>query len=402
MKRTLSFVVALLAIASSYAQNSLTVANTEIPQGGEADLTILYAFDAEDYYGGYDFYLTLPDGVSIVRDDKGRAVKTLGACHESTHSFSSNYSEEDKSEIITCFSSEGDVLSGTSGQLITFKVKADATLETGTVLNAKLQNIHFGTKDAVSKDVAEYSFTITIGEPADTRVVIDEDAQAAPEDAEGVSVRVKRAISANTYSTLVLPFAMSGAQVAEVFGDDVELLDFAGYETTEDDDGNIVGITVNFNAIAVSAGIEANHPVVLKTTKDITEWTLDGVDIEVEEEPTVATVKRTKKQWSELVGSYTPITLEAQTLFLNSNKFWYSAGETTMKGLRAYFDFYDVLTDVEDALSIKIRIDDTVTGIDHMAGMQNFVRGIYDMNGRQLGEAQKGINIINGKKVLQK
>ncbi|MBQ7443801.1 MAG: hypothetical protein IJS59_08075 [Bacteroidaceae bacterium] len=40
--------------------------------------------------------------------------------------------------------------------------------------------------------------------------------------------------------------------------------------------------------------------------------------------PTVAAVKRTKKQWSEMTGTYVAGTLlESQKLFISGNKFWY-------------------------------------------------------------------------------
>ena len=117
----------------------------------------------------------------------------------------------------------------------------------------------------------------------------------------------------------------------------------------------------------------------------------------------MATVKRNKRQWSELVGSYTPITLDATTLFLNSNKFWYSAGTTTMKGLRAYFDFYDVLTEVEDEYSVKMRIGDVITGINGLATVPSAGEGaVYNVNGQRMQTLQKGINIVNGKKVMVK
>ncbi len=399
-RKLLTFMVGLFAMSHAHA-DQIVIDNVTVPQGGTVTLDVKYVFDAEDTNVGFKFNLLLPDGISTVKDEDGLPVYSKN--DDVMGKFTIIPTENDGFGAIPTTTTA--TIKGTEGRLISITLCADASLEVGSKLTVTVCNASFSAKDGegnlTTVSLENFTFDVTVGEPADTRIVIDEDALAAPEDAEGASVRVKRTISANTYSTLVLPFAMSGDQVAEVFGDDVELLDFAGYETTEDDDGNIAGITVNFNAIAVSAGIEANHPVVLKTTKDITEWTLDGVDIEVEEEPTVATVKRTKKQWSELIGSYTPITLEAQTLFLNSNKFWYSAGATTMKGLRAYFDFYDVLTEVEDALSIKIRIGDFTTDIKHLEGSAG-QGSIYNLNGQKQYEVMKGLNIVDGNKLFIK
>ena len=108
---------------------------------------------------------------------------------------------------------------------------------------------------------------------------------------------------------------------------------------------------VNF---ANATAIEANHPYIIKVSEAITEFTVDGVDVEPEDEPVVATVKRTRKQWSEMIGMYVADTeIPSKTLFLNSNKFYYSTGATKTKAFRAYFDFFDVLTDVDNSYEVK-------------------------------------------------
>lgn len=194
-------------------------------------------------------------------------------------------------------------------------------------------------------------------------VVLDENATVAPAAATGVNVTVKRTINANEWSTICLPFAMTEAQVKTAFGDDVQLADFAGYETETNTDEEITGIKVKFNS-GITA-IEANHPYAIKVSSAVTEFSAEGVDINPEEEPTVAAIKRTKKQWSEMTGTYVADTpIGENCLFLSGNKFWYSKGSTKMKAFRAYFDFYDVLTEVEGAGARGIEFDfNNATGI---------------------------------------
>ena len=197
---------------------------------------------------------------------------------------------------------------------------------------------------------------------------------------------------------------MTEEQVTDVFGDDVELADFAGYETQENDGGDVVGIKVNFNTIT---SIEANHPCIIKVSQDLTSFSVEGVIIEEpEDEPTVAAVRRTKKQWSELIGTYVAQTeVPENTLFLNSNKFYYSDGTIKMKGYRAYFDFYDVLTEIEEGSGVKMffDIDDEETGIKRFDNEQSSKDDIYDLSGRKIAQKQqKGIYIVNGKKVVIK
>ena len=244
-------------------------------------------------------------------------------------------------------------------------------------------------------------FTITIAEPTETRTILDENSTTAPTAASNVDIRVKRTINANSWSTICLPFAMTEAQTKEVFGNDVQLADFTGYETTEDADENIVGITVNFSNVTA---LEANHPYIIKVSSPVTEFTLDNVEVDPEEEPTNAVIKRTKKQWSEMIGTYVAETeIEAQMLFISGGNFWYSAGSTKMKGYRAYFDFYDVLTEVENAgVKMFVNIDgEEETGIENVNVNDNPNGTIFDLSGRKLDKTpQKGVYIVNGKKIL--
>ena len=232
-------------------------------------------------------------------------------------------------------------------------------------------------------------------------VVLDETSTTAPTAATDVNVMVRRSIQANQWSTICLPFAMTEAQVKAAFGDDVKLGDFTGYETTNDTNDDIIGITVNFNDVTA---IESNHPYIIKVSSTVTEFAVDGVDIDPEEEPTVAAIKRTKKQWSEMIGTYVAnTTIKEECLFLSDNKFWYSNGSTKMKAFRAYFDFYDVLASVENAAArISMNFDEKeTTGIREMKPIDNN-KVIYDLQGRRVANPTKGLYIQNGiKRVIK-
>jgi len=292
-------------------------------------------------------------------------------------------------------------LIGTSGDLLTFTIKPATTLTAGQTFTGYIKNILIVPVEGTKKTLADASFTVTIGEPADLRTVLDETSTSLPAAATGVDVRVKRTIKGGEWSTICLPFAMTQAQCQEAFGDDVQLGDFAGYDTEEDADENIVGITVNFNAVSA---IEANHPYVIKTGKDVTEFTLDGVDIDAEEEPTVAAVKRTKKQWSEMIGTNNAktVTEMENCLFLSGGKFWYAKGDKEFKAFRGYFDFYDVITSVEEAgARISISFDGTATGIEDNMVVKGDGR-YYNLRGQHVEHPSKGVYITNGKKVVVK
>lgn len=269
-----------------------------------------------------------------------------------------------------------------------------------------LTNLWFGYGTSSKDYLSDVTFKVNV--VARHNVVLDENSTTAPEAATDVNVRVLRTINAGNWSTICLPFAMSEDQVKAAFGNDVQLADFTGVDTTVDGEDNIVGLTVKFSDVAA---IEANHPYIIKVTSPVTEFTVDDVDVD----PDVASVDRDEFRlgsgkpkdpyryiYNSFIGTYVAQTqLAAMTLFLNSNKFYYSAGATIINGYRAYFDFYDYLAEAEPTVKMHIFIDGEETGIEGLSTTKT--EGIiYDLNGRKVSKPQQhGVYIVNGKKVLK-
>ena len=398
MKRKNIIALALFAGTLVSQADNVMVADVIVPQGGQSSLAINYQFDVTELYSGYQFALVLPEGVTTVKDGGGVATFVAGDCHDSSYTISSSFEEGE--DLFVALSLKSYPLTGTEGVLLTIPVIADGNLEVGTNLSATLKNIQLGNKDGVhTTQLKDVTFNIVIGEPVAEHTILDETSTTAPEAASGVDVRVRRTIAAGEWNTICLPFAMTEAQTKQAFGNDVQLADFTGYDVTENADAEIAGITVHFQGVTA---IEANHPYIIKVAAPVTEFTVDGVDITPEEEPTNATIKRTRKAWSEMTGTYTAgFTVPEQTLFLSGGKFWYSTGQTKMKAFRAYFDFYDVLAEVENA-SVKMVVNfGDETGLSSVSS--SVESSMYDIQGRKVQgqNAQKGIYIINGKKILK-
>ena len=260
-------------------------------------------------------------------------------------------------------------------------------------------------------DVADTAFIITICEPVDTRVVLDESSTVMPASATGVDIRVKRTINANEWSTICLPFAMTEAQIEKSFGDNVQIGDFTGYDAETDGANEITDLKLNFSLVT---SIDANHPYVIKTTTDLTEFCLDGVNIAPEEEPCVeqdnGRTGRNRQVYSGFYGTYTAglsladlVAVGDCPLFLSNSKLYYATKDTLpMKAYRAYFWLSDVLTDMEDYSShITMSFDDdSITGISEI--FCDTENGYYNLQGLPVETPTKGIYIHNGKVVLVK
>jgi len=134
---------------------------------------------------------------------------------------------------------------------------------------------------------------------------------------------------------------------------------------------------------------------------------VDGVDIHAEEEPCVTVGRTNRGTFGSFTGSYVPIEIEAENLFLNGNKFWYSAGLTHMKGYRGYFYFQDILGSIDSqrAAPMKMSIqynDGTVTNINALDVDFHTQYGSYNLNGMKVTKTSKGLIIKNGKKYISK
>lgn len=395
MKKTIILLMIVLVSIVGNAADELTIGQVTIPQGGQASINICLSNQEKNYTAG-QMLLNLPNGITSILNDKGDPTTMKGErIATSDHSIGATHLEIG-TEQFTIFSISSEPFGGNEGTLLTILIEASEDLAVGTILEGKLTGIEMTTTDATPIPFNDISFSITIGE---NRLSLDESSTTIPDEAENVNVRVLRTIKAGNWSTICLPFAMTEEQVKTAFGDDVELAEFTGYEATEDDNGDIVEIKVNFsNATA----IEANHPCLIKVSENVSEFTVDGVDIDPEEEPTVAAVKRTRKQWSEMIGTYVATTVEDQMLFLSGNKFWYSTGSSKIKGYRAYFDFYDVLTEVESSSSrVSMFFNGEITDINKVSKKKSGTSGaVYDLQGRRVNKPVQGIFIKDGKKIV--
>ena len=210
---------------------------------------------------------------------------------------------------------------------------------------------------------------------------------ALPAYASGTypNVQVARSIKAG-YNTLVLPFSMTEEQVKETFGEGAKVYVVNKYE--------------NDNITFVSqTTINANEPCILVSEKNVTELNLANVAV------SSATSNPTKEGTSvKMIGSYaasTEIEADANNYVVSAGELWLvEESAVSMKGTRAYIQ----LTVTGTAPSrLTWSFDGDATGIAELTKKTEATEGaIYNLQGQQLNSLQRGINIVNGKKVLVK
>ena len=389
MKKLLfGFAAFLSCICATVKAQTISVEDVEVLPGTTGSFTLNLQGGQDNKYISLQFNATFPKTGFKTLSKNDISPLWVGA--------SATIGDIDADGLaIIPMSSDTELSTGNVEGLLTvyFEVADNVAKGTYPVTLSKI-TFGYGISD---KDVAK---DVTFNVKVVDHVTLFETATKAPDPMENVKVLVKRNFAKDTWSTICLPFAMTEAQTKTAFGDGVVIGDYAGYEA-KTEGKQVVGVTVKFTQ---KTSIEANHPYVIKPSKAVDGgFIVEGVNINPakEDDLVVAAVERSKKDWSEMIGTFIAGTsVSKDALFLNGGKFWYSKGKNTMLAYRAYFDFYDVLTEVENASSrINISFDD-VTAIKSVKTNED--EGIYTLSGQRVNKAGKGIYIVNGKKVIKK
>lgn len=405
MKKIFMLLTALVAYCGGAMADGLEVQDVNISQGGEATLEIALENPVTEF-AAFQFNVELANGITVATNDKGKFVYEKGARLD--EEFSLSLSQPDalvNTYRVLGYYTETQPIPSTTGAVVKITIKADAALAVGTTHVCKLSAINLTETNETKHTPDDITFNVKITEK--TYTILDETSTTAPVASGGaVDIMVKRTIKANEWSTLVLPFNMTEAQVKEALGSDVQLAEFEDYEAEYTGD-DVTGLTINFVATNLSDGFYANYPYLVKTSKDITEFFVTAT-IDPDEEDAVAefTNGKTgpkKEVYGKLIGTYhAGDAIPADGLFLSGNKFWYSAGATKIKAFRAYFMLNEVLSGVAEA-KVRFIVDEDAAAIEGITpDMENGVW--YTLDGRQLNgkPTEKGVYIVDGKKVLIK
>ena len=203
------------------------------------------------------------------------------------------------------------------------------------------------------------------------------------------TVAVKRAIAAGKWSTIVVPFDMNDSQITTAFGSGTKVAQLTGFENGE----------LQFTT---ASSINANEPCLIKVASDFTSAAVSGVNI-VEGTP-----EKTSIEGVDFIGSYAatidiPASDATNSYYFLSNSQLYktatSGTANTLKALRAYFK----VATTGEGRALTFTVDGDVTAIRNLTPALSQGEGAwYDLQGRRISQPQKGLYIVNGKKVVIK
>lgn len=404
MKKFLLSLIALLGVVCANAQE-LSIADVQIVPGTQATFAIVMNNETEMLFRDSEFHFTFPAGISPVGAAKGDQDLIPG----------DNLIDGDYRIAISDNSGKG--IGGTF-TVCYVTIEAEDGLAEGTY-QATLTKAEMTAKpsadvyDVIKKNYENITFNIVVTN------VLTLDENATSEFSVGVTanVLVKRTIKPNTWNTIVLPFAVKKDDFATIFGSDASVATFDSWnaEFVENEDGDYVpsAITINFKERKTSLAtvLVAGTPYLVKTSKDISEFTMSqaalvekkNVTSDFEEEEYIGETYN-----GAFVSTYTKTKVPNNGLFIRDSKFYYSSGETVLKGFRGYFDLGLVLDRGSQAgVKYSINVDGEETSVDGIEFVSSH-GGVYTLDGKFVGrdvdlkKLQKGIYVIDGKKVAIK
>ena len=253
----------------------------------------------------------------------------------------------------------------------------------GRAANNEINDITDGTVFAALFDAAPVwymDFDATPAHPVlyePATLVMKEDFPNRFVAGETADVKVYRAMTAGDtdWNTLCLPFDLDGKTLFSA----VAQLD------------NVDGTTLKFTSVTDRKLVAGKAYLVKPTDAGITTIEATGVELKAATPTTVTGYAFT--------GIYEPTAIDEGDLFVAAYNKLTPADNSgnKLKGFRAYFDVTGT-----GARATSFVIDDTTTGIIGIDGTVIENGKIYNLNGQKVQNAQKGLYIVNGKKVVIK
>ena len=224
-----------------------------------------------------------------------------------------------------------------------------------------------------------------------TDVTYDETANNTIEDVDVANVTINRTTK-DGFNTIVFPFDLTARQVIDVFGF------YSKVYTYSEDSEDANNVTIKFSSLK-DGTISANVPVLVNVTYPH-QIMINGVHV-------VAPTSDVKVEGNffDFVGTYAPINpIPAGDYFVGYNTekpdgaIFKSEGATSINAFRAY-----IHAKTAGARVTNLYIDGVeTTDIDVLEAVGISNGKIYNLNGQEVKKAQKGIYIVNGKKLLVK
>ena len=322
---------------------------------------------------GY-YYATIPD----IKDACNNQAKVIGVKASGTATVSKVqlYKESPQYDYILSgqYSSAVDVSTITSDATVT-AIDCSGLSGNGVAISSANPNCLF----VANAGVLANNKNVIVGSTCANLELTDGEPFKAPADFTATNAKFTKPVGEAGYATMVIPFAV--ATLPE------------GVEAY-----NLTGVTGESITYSTAATIAADKPVLIKATEGTYNFEASGVAVAATADGVVTN--------GLLNGGYATMTAaaDANNYVLQNNangvNFYLVTGtDATVKPFRAY-----LMASGAGARALNLDLGET-TGISAslMNSDERIVKSeVYNLNGQRVAAPQKGLYIVNGKKVIVK
>ena len=247
-----------------------------------------------------------------------------------------------------------------------------------------------GTTTGSAPQIYRQIPTVTLGNATDNSTTID----TYKGEIVNVKLSDRTLYKDGSWNTLCLPFSLTAEQVTNQ-------LDHGSLMTLQSSSFSNGTLTLNFIS---ATSIEAGKPYIIKWTggSPLESPTFTGVTI-------ANATANINADNVDFIGIYSPLNITAADntkLYLsNDNTLYYPNAAMTIGAFRAYFQLKGITAADLPQSAIVLNFDaEGTTGLNSLTPALSQGEGVYTLDGRKLNAmpTQKGVYIVNGKKVVIK
>lgn len=255
---------------------------------------------------------------------------------------------------------------------------------TGSIPFFDAENHNFGIHPSHTLATASTTGGV-VGDPRWLIVCLNEASDYTNTAKSFAVVELTRSITADKWSTIVLPFDLASSNIETVFGSGASVAEL----TNESDES-----TLKFTTTLTDSKMKANQPYAIKVASAFSSTTINGVTIET------GSTTQSLTDWN-FVGTYASGKIPTNSYFFSDNQLWKADDDSnTIKPFRAYFT-----PNGGSARELSFVIDDaeitTIGTVKADGTMETVADGkVYNLNGQRVTNPVKGLYIVNGKKVF--
>ena len=216
-----------------------------------------------------------------------------------------------------------------------------------------------------------------------------------------VQLTGRRLYKDGSWNTICLPFDIKDFTGTPLEGADMRALGSVNYNSSTST------MTLSFSPAGDDTKVAAGRPYIIKWTDgdDITDPVFENVTIDkttyTDTEYTFANDVKISFKGTYDYMSFTDV--NRSILFMGAeNKLYYPGAGAEIGAFRAYFELEGITAGDPASVPIKFRLqftEDDATGISNLDADAD--ETIYNLAGQRINKAQKGVNIVNGKKILK-